>query len=50
MPNWLLALGTFVMYYSFHLENLTTALLLLNRFSSVHFPLSYERVSFACKN
>jgi hypothetical protein len=43
-PSWVEALGTFIMYYSFHLENETTVWLLLNRLTSILYPLHYEKV------
>ncbi|KAL3088051.1 hypothetical protein niasHS_009337 [Heterodera schachtii] len=38
-----LALLLFVGYYSFHVENLLTAFLLLNRFTSILIPMNYEK-------
>ncbi|KAL3084741.1 hypothetical protein niasHT_031626 [Heterodera trifolii] len=43
LPRFVLALLLFVGYYSFHVENLLTAFLLLNRFTSILMPMNYEK-------
>ncbi|KAL3084742.1 hypothetical protein niasHT_031627 [Heterodera trifolii] len=43
LPRLVLALLLFVGYYSFHVENLLTAFLLLNRFTSILMPMNYEK-------
>ncbi|KAL3103075.1 hypothetical protein niasHT_027884 [Heterodera trifolii] len=42
LPRLVLALLSFVVYYAFHVENLLTALLLLNRVTSLLMPMNYE--------
>jgi hypothetical protein len=44
MPVWLLNLFFFTSYYTYQVENLSSTFLLLNRFSSIAFPLSYDAV------
>ncbi|KAL3103680.1 hypothetical protein niasHT_022244 [Heterodera trifolii] len=43
LPRLVLALLSFVVYYAFHVENLLTALLLLNRVTSLLMPMNYEK-------
>uniref|UniRef100_A0A914H0Z9 Serpentine receptor class gamma n=1 Tax=Globodera rostochiensis TaxID=31243 RepID=A0A914H0Z9_GLORO len=44
LPRLLLALFFFCLNYAFHMENLLTALLLLNRFTAILFPTRYEKL------
>ncbi|KAL3121570.1 hypothetical protein niasHT_009047 [Heterodera trifolii] len=43
-PRLLLAFLFFIGYYAFHVENLLTAFLLLNRLSAILFPMKYEKL------
>nr|CAD2180758.1 unnamed protein product [Meloidogyne enterolobii] len=43
MPNLLLATFYFFIYYPFHVENLIGVLLIINRLTSILFPLEYEK-------
>uniref|UniRef100_A0A914LMY0 Serpentine receptor class gamma n=1 Tax=Meloidogyne incognita TaxID=6306 RepID=A0A914LMY0_MELIC len=44
MPNLLLATFYFFIYYPFHVENLIGVLLIINRLTSILFPLEYEKI------
>ncbi|KAL3121925.1 hypothetical protein niasHT_003357 [Heterodera trifolii] len=44
VPRILLAFLYFIYFYAFHLENLLTAFLLLNRLSGILFLINYERL------
>ncbi|KAL3109502.1 hypothetical protein niasHT_016125 [Heterodera trifolii] len=43
-PRLLLAFLFFMVFYAFHLENLLTAFLLLNRLSAILFPMKYKKL------
>uniref|UniRef100_A0A183CU01 Serpentine receptor class gamma n=1 Tax=Globodera pallida TaxID=36090 RepID=A0A183CU01_GLOPA len=44
LPPFVLAFLFFVIRYAFHVENLLTASLLLNRFTSIFWPLIYNKI------
>lgn len=44
MPSWLLNFFLFTNFYTYHIENLSTTILLFNRFTSIVFAFSYEKV------
>ncbi|KAL3070675.1 hypothetical protein niasHS_016949 [Heterodera schachtii] len=43
LPRLVLALMSFLLNYAFHVENLLSAFLLLNRFTSILMPMNYEK-------
>ncbi|KAI1719879.1 srg family chemoreceptor domain-containing protein [Ditylenchus destructor] len=44
IPSWLLAFFFFFHYYNFHVDNLFTMFILLNRLTLITFPMTHEKI------